>query len=336
MATKRCSSRRRFSWKSNQGWQQLAISNPNKTALRSKVWSWGRLGQSVLWTFVALLMIGRDGWAQNEQSYWQRVMGPAVLDVEQERGKAAKAGSDFSECARGCPTMVVVPAGQFMMGAAPTERDRAPGEGPQHEVTIAKPFALSKTEVTFEQWDVCVAAGACRETTDNSWGRGDRPVINVSWDDAKQYAAWLSRATGKAYRLPSEAEWEYAARAGTQTRFSFGDDDSQLGQYAWYFGNSGRKTQPVGGKTANAFGLQDMHGNVFEWVEDPWHDDYQGAPSDGSVWPKDRIPTRRVVRGGSWYYDSKGLRSASRAGPPANLRDGNVGFRLARALLAGS
>ncbi len=264
------------------------------------------------------------------------VMGPTVLDVEHERGKAAKPGSDFSECARGCPTMVVVPAGKFMMGSAPTEGDRASGEGPQHEVTIAKPFALSKTEITFEQWDVCVAAGACRATTDNSWGRSDRPVINVSWDDAKQYAAWLSRITGKEYRLPSEAEWEYAARAGTQTRFSFGDDDSQLGQYAWYFGNSDRKTQPAGRKAANAFGLQDVHGNVFEWVEDPWHDDYQGAPSDGSVWLNDGIPTRRVVRGGSWYYDSKHLRSASRAGPPANLKDGNVGFRLARALLAGS
>jgi formylglycine-generating enzyme required for sulfatase activity len=161
-------------------------------------------------------------------------------------------------------------------------------------------------------------------------------VINVSWDDAKQYAAWLSRITSKEYRLPSEAEWEYAARAGTQTRFSFGDDDSQLGRYAWYFGNSDRKTQPVGRKTGNAFGLQDMHGNVFEWVEDPWHNDYAGAPSDGAAWLKDGIPIRRVVRGGSWYYDSKNLRSASRSGPPADLKDGNVGFRLARVLLAGS
>jgi formylglycine-generating enzyme required for sulfatase activity len=294
-----------------------------------------RCGNAVVRALFLLLVTCRAGWTQDslrEQDHWRTVMGPSVLNVEQEKRLAASPGSGFTECVSGCPTMVVVPAGKFTMGSPSNEAGRSSGEGPQHEVTIASPFAVSKTEVTFEQWDVCVAAGACRETRDNTWGRGDRPAINVSWDDAKRYAAWLSRNTGREYRLLSEAEWEYAARAGSQTRFSFGDDDSRLGLYAWYFGNSDRKSQPVGKKTANAFGLHDMHGNVFEWVEDPWHDDYEGAPSDGSVWLKNGVPSRRVVRSGSWYYDSKNLRSASRSGPPSGLRDGNVGFRLARVL----
>jgi formylglycine-generating enzyme required for sulfatase activity len=257
-------------------------------------------------------------------------MGPSVLSLEQERD--ARPGSDFTECARGCPTMVIVPAGKFVMGSSPDEKDRSPSEGPQREVSIVRPFAVGKTEVTFEQWDSCVAAGACEPARDSTWGRGDRPVINVIWDDAKQYVAWLSRVTGNEYRLLSEAEWEYAARAGSQTRFSFGDDDAQLGRYAWYRDNSDRKTQPVSEKAANAFGLHDMHGNVFEWVEDLWHPTYEGAPSDGGAWLDNGTPGRRVVRSGSWYYDSPQLRSASRAGPPASLRDGNVGFRIARTL----
>ena len=159
-----------------------------------------------------------------------------------------------------------------------------------------------------------------------------RSIINVTWDDANHYAAWLSRVTGKDYRLLSEAEWEYAARAGSSTRFSFGDEDSQLGGYAWFFANSGRKSQPVGTKGANAFGLHDMHGNVFEWVEDRWHQNYEGAPSDGLAWLDAGVPGRRVARSGSWYYDAKNLRSASRSGPPSDLRDGNVGFRVARTL----
>jgi formylglycine-generating enzyme required for sulfatase activity len=222
-----------------------------------------------------------------------------------------------------------------MMGSPATETDRFPNEGPQHEVTIAKPFAVSKTEVTFAQWDACVASGACRRVGDNGWGRGDRPVINVDSGDAERYAEWLTRMTGKPYRLLSEAEWEYAARAGSKTRFTFGDDDSQLGRHAWYFRNSDRKTQTVGTKAANGFGLYDMHGNVYEWVADPWHDNYENAPSDGSVWRADPVPNRHVVRSGSWYFDAKNLRSASRAGPPPDLRDGNVGFRVARTLPSG-
>jgi len=271
---------------------------------------------------------------ETEERYWRTRMGPSVLAIEQETEKASKPGSEFTECASGCPAMIVVPAGSFTMGSPAAEADRSPNEGPQHDVTIAKPFAVGRTEVTFTQWDACVAAGACRRLGDNAWGRGDRPVINVGWSDAVGYVEWLARMTGKPYRLLSEAEWEYAARAGTTTRFSFGDDDSDLDRYAWYFKNSDRKTQAVGSKTANGFGLYDMHGNVYEWVADPWHENYENAPSDGSVWRNNPVPNRHVARSGSWYFDAKNLRSASRVGPPSDLRDGNVGLRVARTLLS--
>jgi formylglycine-generating enzyme required for sulfatase activity len=264
--------------------------------------------------------------------HWLTEMGPSVLTAEQETETASKPGSDFAECANGCPTMIVVPSGRFFMGSPATEADRLPTEGPQHEVTIAKPFAVGRTEVTFAQWDACVAAGACRSVGDSTWGRGDRPVINVGWSDATRYVEWLAKMTGRPYRLLSEAEWEYAARAGTTTRFSFGDDDSELGRYAWYFKNSDRKSQAVGTKAANGFGLFDMHGNVYEWVADPWHENYENAPSDGSAWRDNPAPNRHVARSGSWFFDAKNLRSASRVGPPSNLQDGNVGFRVARDL----
>jgi formylglycine-generating enzyme required for sulfatase activity len=265
--------------------------------------------------------------------HWRTVMASSVLTAEQETEKAAKPGSEFSECANSCPIMIVVPPGRFTMGSPATESDRTASEGPQHEVTIAKPFAVGRTEVTFAQWDACVAAGACRKVSDNAWGRGDRPVINVGWSDAVQYVEWLARTTGKPYRLLSEAEWEYAARAGTTTRFSFGDDDADLGRYAWYFKDSDRKSQAAGTKMSNGFGLYDMHGNVYEWVADPWHENYENAPSDGSVWRDNPVPNRHAARSGSWFFDAKNLRSASRVGPPSNLQDGNVGFRVARDLL---
>jgi hypothetical protein len=143
----------------------------------------------------------------------QRIaMDPTVLTVEQEKALASKPGSDFKECANGCPEMIVIPAGKFIMGSPENELDRNASEGPPHEVTIAKPFALSKFEVTFEEWDACVAAAACPRVPDR-WGRERMPVINVSWVDIKQYVSWLSQLTGREYRLPTEAEWEYAARA---------------------------------------------------------------------------------------------------------------------------
>jgi formylglycine-generating enzyme required for sulfatase activity len=263
-----------------------------------------------------------------EQYQWRVVMSPSVLTVEQEKETATKPGSDFKECANGCPTMIVVPAGKFMMGSPEGEGSR--GEHPQHEVMISKPFAVGRTDVTFAEWDFCVAAAACPKVSDNQWGRGDRPVILVSWDEAKGYAAWLKRMTGKDYRLLSEAEWEYSARAGNQGRFSFGDDESQIGDYAWFTDNSEDKTQPVAKKKPNAFGLFDMHGNVYQMVEDPYHANYDGAPSDGSVWGQGG--DYRVVRGGSWLYDPGILRSAARVRGTTSGRGADGGFRVGRTL----
>ena len=295
-----------------------------------------RRGKAVVGALVALLALGGVGWWQQgflwEQYNWRMAMGPAVLTAAQESEKAAKPGSDFKECAIGCPTMVVVPAGRFMMGSPESEKGHTEDESPQHEVTIARPFAVGKTEVTFAEWDNCVAIGACPPVPDSSWGRGDRPVINVTWNEARQYVGWLSRITGKEYRLLSEAEWEYAARAGGQTRFSFGDDEALLDRHAWYGSNSDNRTQPVGSKAANAFGLHDMHGNVDEWVEDISHESYEGAPTDGSPWVKDGDASVRVVRGGGWGSSPQDLRAADRNGFTAGERYNYFGFRLARTL----
>ena len=171
-----------------------------------------------------------------------------------------------------------------------------------------------------------VAAGGAE-----GWGRGSQPVINVSWEDAVAYASWLSRRTGETYRLLSEAEWEYAARAGSQARWSFGEDESRLGNFAWFSSNSGSRTQPVGGKTANGFGLYDMHGNVWEWVEDCYEAGYSEQPSDGSAFTKSSC-SDRVFRGCSWYVTPRYLRYADRIRNTPGYRGDILGFRLARTL----
>ncbi|TPV99617.1 MAG: Serine/threonine-protein kinase pkn1 [Beijerinckiaceae bacterium] len=267
------------------------------------------------------------------QYRWRMATGPTVLTVEQEKAKAGKPGSDFKECANGCPVMIVVPAGKFIMGSPETESGREASEGPQHEVTIAKPFAVSKFEVTFEEWDACVAAAACPRVPDR-WGRGEMPVINVSWNDAKQYVGWLSRLTGKEYRLLTEAEWEYAARAGAMTRYSWGDDPGKGNANCDGCGSQWdrEQTAPVGSFKPNAFGLYDMHGNVWEWVEDSWHDNYDGAPTDGSAWLRRDDPSYPVVRGGSWRNDPQTVRAAVRARRITGVRFDTLGFRLARTL----
>ena len=250
----------------------------------------------------------------------------ARADEEAAR-RVPRVGATFRDCLDVCPEMVVVPAGSFMMGSPAGEEGRDADEGPQRKVTIARPFAVGKFEVTFAEWDACVAAGGCKHRPgDQDWGRGRRPAINVSWDDAKEYVVWLSRKTGKTYRLLSEAEWEYAARAGTTTRYAFGDTISRSQTQC-----SVDKTVEVGSFPANKFGLHDMHGNVWEWVEDARHPNYQGAPEDGSVWPGGDT-SLRVLRGGSWYNIPRILRSAVRLRRPPSDRFNDVGFRLASTL----
>ena len=232
------------------------------------------------------------------------------------------------------PEMVVVPGGSFMMGS----QNGNPEERPVHRVTI-RSFEVGRYEVTFEEWDACVSDGGCSSLPNDDrmsrWGRGRQPVVGVDWDDAKAYVAWLSRKTGKAYRLLSESEWEYAARAGTETAYWWGDGIGINQANCRGCGSSwdDRQPAPVGSFSANAFGLYDVHGNVFEWVEDCYHGwHYRGAPTDGSAWTSDCASTSRVLRGGSWKHDPEHVRSAIRTWGYDGYRDSVVGFRVARTL----
>jgi formylglycine-generating enzyme required for sulfatase activity len=244
--------------------------------------------------------------------------------------------TEFRDCA-GCPHMVVIPAGEFTMGSPPAEQQAEA----QHRVTIAAPFAVSKFEITFDEWDACVRDGGCDNLrpNDEGWGRGQRPVIHMSFDSARLYVTWLGRKTGKRYRLLSEAEWEYGARAGTTTTFAFGDALSPgSANFNGSTDGSGpsdanrQKTMPVGSFPPNAFGLHDMHGNISEWVEDCWHNDYtEKAPTDGSAWVESNC-TGRVLRGGSWEDSDVELRSAARVGEYRYNSSYVDGLRVARSL----
>ncbi|MBL8550711.1 MAG: SUMF1/EgtB/PvdO family nonheme iron enzyme [Hyphomonadaceae bacterium] len=241
---------------------------------------------------------------------------------------APQPGQTFRDCAN-CPEMVVLPAGDFQMGSPPTERGRFASEDPMREVRIA-PFAVGKYEVTFAQWDACAAAGACNRflPSDRGWGRLNRPVVGVSWNDAQAYLRWLNGQVGAGhppYRLLSEAEWEYAARADTTSAYHFGPTLTRA-QAVFH----AQQTDPVGSYQPNGFGLYDMHGNAGEWVQDCHHNNYMGAPSDGSAWDG-RCPNR-MYRGGGWRDEAPALRSANRRRAAATLRDGSIGFRVARGL----
>lgn len=237
------------------------------------------------------------------------------------------------------PVMVALPAGSFMMGSPASEAGHSDDEGPQRRVSVAA-FAAGKFEVTWAEWDRCVAAGSCASLKADGFGGGSRPVTNVSWNEAVSYTKWLSSKTGQTYRLLSESEWEYSARAGTTTPFSFGATISPSqanydGNFTYGNGSSGeyrQKTTPVGTFAANAFGLHDMHGNVWEWVQDCYAENYSsGQSSNGSALQSGSC-SKRVGRGGSWIDVPRNLRSASRdRGGPA-IRDFNLGFRVARTL----
>ena len=229
------------------------------------------------------------------------------------------------------PDMVVIPAGRFEMGcvAGGCRSD----ERPVHTVMFSRPFAISKHEVTFAQWDACVAAGGCGiyRPDDNAWGRGNRPVINVNLRDIESYLNWLSRETDERYRLPSEAEWEYAARGGSQTRYPWGNSIRRNRANCKVCGSSwdDQDTAPVGSFAPNSYGLHDMHGNVWEWVADCWNRSYSRAPADGSSWMRGDC-SRRVLRGGSWSNNASALRSANRNENTAETRSNSLGFRVAR------
>jgi formylglycine-generating enzyme required for sulfatase activity len=265
--------------------------------------------------------------------YMQTQIRPYVLGAAREQ--ALKPGGSFKECATECPEMIVVPAGAFLMGSASSQPNHQSFEQPQHWVTIARPFAVSKFELSFADWDACAAYGDCEaHIKDSGFGRGRLPVINVTWDDARRYAAWLAKMTGEPYRLLSEAEYEYVARAGTQTAYPWGD---AIGKNNANCNGCGSRwddlqTAPVGSFPPNRFGLYDMVGNVYEWVEDCVHADYRGAPANGSPWIAGGTCNGRMIRGGSWADDPIDLRSASRPWSPATIRRNFIGFRVARSL----
>ncbi len=257
--------------------------------------------------------------------------GPVPSPAAERPAAAPSApGRAFRDCPQ-CPEMVAVPAGNFLMGSATGAETANDDEYPQHRVSIAKPFAIGKYEVTHAEWEACVAAKACERADDNGFGRGRRPVINVSSAAAKRYAAWLSRTTGKTYRLPSESEWEYAARAKTATRYPWGDtlirNRANCGSCGSQWDE--KQTAPVGSFAANGFGLHDMQGNVWEIVEDCVNKHYRGAPADGRPWLGGDC-SRRVMRGGSWnnYHDV--IRSAQRESIGADDVSYDIGFRLVR------
>jgi len=258
------------------------------------------------------------------------------------------------------PIMIALPPGQFLMGSPLHEPSRTSFESPRHLVTITKSFAISQYEITFKEYDAFVNTTHYTRPSDKGWGsarwgRITTPVFNISWYDAQRYVTWLSAQTGKQYRLPTEAEWEYAARAGTDTPFSTGhcirtDQANFHGRTPYgdcpeshlYRG----KTTAIGTFLPNAWGLYDVHGNVFEWTEDCWHDSYDGAPTDGSAWRDNvfanpangdlttkpcRVPSR-VLRGGSWSGYAEHLRSANRAANDPNFKSIFIGFRVVREL----
>ena len=306
-----------------------------------KARAWARRLQALVYLLLLGVIAGLIGWIN--QSYlkdewnWFSVMRPHMVAnfrphvLSADRERALRPGDSFQECAKDCPEMVVVPAGEFTMGSPSDEKghDNLKNEWPQHRVTIAKPFAVSKFAVTFADWDACVSVGGCpkegravdtfaefgperggcgevdgcpqeQRASDTGSRRAKQPLTWVSWDDAKTYTAWLSKMTGKEYRLLTEAEYEYAARAGTTTAYYWGEEIGNNNANCRGCGQwGGRQTAPVGSFAANAFGLYDMLGNVFEWVEDCYHRNYNGAPMDGSAWTADCI-NFHVIRGGGW------------------------------------
>ena len=263
-----------------------------------------------------LRMAGRDG------EFYREAL-ELLVRAEQEGQR--------QQLRRRPPEMVVIPAGRFWMGCV-SGRDCDDSEQPVHEVRVES-FELGKYEVTFEEYDRFTAATGRERANDRGWGRGRRPVINVSWTDAVAYTRWLSEQTGERYRLPTAAEWEYAARAGAVTKYSWGNE---IGSNLANCNGCGsqwdkEQTAPVGSFGPNRWGLHDLHGNVWEWVQDCWNESYQGAPTNGSAWESGDC-SQRVLRGGSWDFNPRYLRSAYRVGYTAASRYLNSGFRVARTI----
>lgn len=309
------------------------------------------------------------GDAKKREDERQRVIAEKQAQMRAEakaQGIKLGSGNSFRDCTD-CPEMIPIPGGNFEMGSPNFEAGRRDDEGPIRRVSIG-PFALGKYAVTRGQFAVFVSEtgydagekcwtvedGTAEVRSGRSWRNpgfqqdNSHPIVCVSWDDATAYAQWLSRKTGKTYRMPSEAEWEYAARAGTTTVRYWGDSADQACVYANVMDTTGKSqvpgvtwevsctdghgyTAPVGSFKPNAFGLYDMLGNVWQWTQDCWHDNYDGAPTDGSAWSGGDCE-RHAVRGGSWLLRPVSVRAAARSGSNTTGRSRSLGFRLARTL----
>ncbi len=271
---------------------------------------------------------GTEASAQRSLSIGPVAAPPRTQDiVVAQKQSSVEPGDIFRDC-DDCPELVVTPPGDFVMGSGDT-----PYEKPERTISMSRPFAIGRREVTFAEWDQCADAGACKyRPDDHGWGRGDRPVINVSWDDTKPYLAWLSQKTGQKYRLPSEAEWEYAARAGTRTPFWWGRDVGTGHAQCETCGSpTGQKIVPTSSFRPNGFGLYDTAGNAAEWVEDCWNDNYRNAPKDGTAWTSGDCRLR-VLRGGNFVSKANEVRSSARFRYDVDVRYYANGFRVVREL----
>jgi formylglycine-generating enzyme required for sulfatase activity len=254
---------------------------------------------------------------------------PAAPSEPREKAASRPAGKGEIKDCPACPVLISVPAGTFTMGSNTND----PSEKPAHQVTIKQPFAIGKYEVTVEEWNACVDAGACQKLTAGEEQFGKSPVRDVSWDDAQQYVQWLAKISGKPYRLPTEAEWELAIKGGTNTRFWWGEQMRPKMANCKDCGEPWQKERPVevGSFEPNPFGLYDMNGSVWEWVADCWHNSHAGAPPDGRA---RELPNcrARVIRGGSWREDARYMPSSTRFKYDAGVRHSQNGFRVARTL----
>ena len=296
--------------------------------IEQQAWAAAQSGKTTAGYSAYLKEYPKGRFAAAARVAWASVAGQEVSQAPVQAPTAAPAqpagltaGQVIKDCAD-CPEMLMIPGGSFEMGST-----ESTDEQPRHPVQVPA-FLLGRTEVTQGQWQAVMGSNpsyfkACGL---------DCPVENVTWNDAQDFARRLSQKTGKTYRLPSEAEWEYAARAGSRGKWSFGDYELQLVAHAWFRSNSGLTPHPAAQKRPNAFGLHDMHGNAWEWVRDTWHVNYQGAPSDGSAWVDGGDQARRVLRGGAWFNDPSILRSAVRNHiEPGDRLDG-TGLRIARSI----
>ncbi|MGO9354716.1 MAG: SUMF1/EgtB/PvdO family nonheme iron enzyme [Mycobacterium sp.] len=270
-------------------------------------------------------------WYMRMRPYMVANYRPHRLTAASER--ALKPGDHFMECAKDCPEMIIIPPGQFTIGSPDNQPGRVNNEGPQHTVKIAKAFAVSEFDVTFDDWDACVSVGGCPQVFAN-FGHGRQPVINVTWDDAQRYVAWLAKMTGQPYRLLTESEWEYSARAATTTTYWWGDGLGHGNANCIGCGSQwdNRATSPVGSFKPNGFGLYDVSGDVWQWVQDCFHDSYNGAPADGSAWVSGDC-SLRADRGGSWITKGdQNMRIAFRGSYSPASRNYSLGIRVARSL----